>query len=255
MTSVSHDSDRGVLAARGLRSHLLPLLGYALHETWWLWLIAVLGTAGSGLFNYVVPAMTKGAGSPLNGFAFAANSTWFFMWMLLLFVNGTLQATSAMPHMSLAGVGPRTIRIVHALSALITVAGALAVWAIGFLILPTQLYFTDGITLDSLKLGPVSGWSSGTWWQALIMAFIWIVFAAFGQAVGHAYRRGLWPVFGVALTYAVIVAACIGALVLFLTDGVVVALVLCVVALSSVMPTVWVLAGSGPIRLARVGRD
>ncbi|WP_136193164.1 hypothetical protein [Actinomyces procaprae] len=256
MTIVPLGSGHSILVDRGLRSNLLPLLKYALSETWWLWLMAGVGTVCSGLFNYVVPALTNGATSPLDGFAFAANSTWFFGWTLLLFVNGMLQATSAIPHMSLAGVGPRTIRIVHCLSTLITVAGALIVWAIGFLILPTQLHFTDGTTLDSLKLGPVSGWTSGTWWQVVIMAFVWAVFAAFGQALGHAYRRGPRLTLVVAMTYGVILIACVGALVLFLTDGgSVITLALCLVALSSIMPTAWVLAGAGPIRFAQVGRD
>lgn len=256
MTIVPPGSGRSVLADQGLRSNLLPLLKYALSETWWLWLMAGIGTLCSGLFNYMVPALTNGATRPLDGFAFAANSTWFFGWMLLLFVNGMLQATSAIPRMSLAGVGLSRIRIVHALSTLITVAGALVVWAIGFLILPTQLHFTGGITLDSLKLGPVSGWTSGTWWQVLIMAFVWTVFAAFGQAVGHAYRRGPRLTLVVAMTYAVILMACVGALILFLTDGgSVITLVLCLAALSSILPTAWVLAGAGPIRFAQVGRD
>ncbi|MDO4901789.1 hypothetical protein [Actinomyces sp.] len=50
--------------------------------------------------------------------------------------------------------------------------------------------------------------------------------------------------------------ACVGALILFLTDGgSVITLVLCLAALSSILPTAWVLAGTGPIRFAQVGRD
>ncbi|WP_210580945.1 hypothetical protein [Actinomyces succiniciruminis] len=58
------------------------------------------------------------------------------------------------------------------------------------------------------------------------------------------------------MTYAVILMACVGALILFLTDGgSVITLVLCLAALSSILPTAWVLAGAGPIRFAQVGRD
>ncbi|WP_128683389.1 hypothetical protein [Actinomyces qiguomingii] len=219
MTILPLASNRDGRAGGVLRKDLLPLLKYALGETLWLWLTAGLITAFSGLFNHVVPLLTNGAIRPLDGLGFAANSTWILMWTLLLFTNGVLQAMSAMPYMALAGVGPRRVRVVNSLSVLITVVGALLVWAIGFLILPTQLHFTDRTALDSLKLGPVTGWTSGTWWQVLIMAFIWVVFASLGQAVGHAYRRGLRLALMVAMTYAVILMACVGSLNLFLTNG------------------------------------